>query len=392
MNINSRVATILRDPVTLGPVVPGEVVSGSGGYLELRSGGLSRKNEQEIEHFRRTFSPMDPVERLYMNRITALPKPLTTEETIVVDIGCGPYDCISAMPGTHVFVDDIMNLYVDEIGARLDGTPVCARTELMPFADDCVDLLYSVNMLDHVDDMPATIAEMHRVLSPDGRIYCQSYFNSHPLLDAEPGVFDRAFYDDYVLPLFEIEHVQTYAVGDPAISQSYNMDIIGMVLKKRVGVEVETKPRDRYEDDSYRGPQSNISVALGALGSGDLEVAKTNIDALASEPFYEAQHLMLTAQYAIASDDLGAANDLLKALRSHERVKKNPHAQLTVNRLQNLRITTANRKIRATNKALRDANKRLREEAPATAAPSFSTGIQTTLRRVVALVSRRGRS
>ena len=389
VNIPEAVGAILRDPVTLETVDAASVPSSSGKFLELRSGGLSRKNEREIEHFRRTFKPLPPFEKLYSRKISSLPAPETGPDTVVLDIGCGPYDCLSAMPGTHVFLDDIMNLYVDEIGAVLDGTPVCARTELMPFAADSIELLYSVNMLDHVDDMPATVAEMHRILAPGGRIYCQSYFNSHPLLDTEPGVFDRTFYDDYVLPLFEVDHVATYAVGDPAISRSYTMDIIGLVLKKRVGATVETKPRERYLDASYMGPQSHISVAVGALKEGDPDQARPHVEALANEPFYDLQHQLLRAHLAIVEGDPGAANSLLKDLGSWERVKKNPLARVAVAQLQTRRVSSQNVALRAQNKAIKSKNGDLTEQLAAAPKPASVVADLETLGRKVL---RRGRA
>ena len=165
----------------------------------------------------------------------------------------------------HIFVDDIMDSFADDLDAEFDGIKCCARTELLPFADNSIDLLYSINMLDHVDDMPQTLYEMRRVLKPTGKIYLQSYYNSHPLLETEPGVFDFAFLEDYVLKYFDAEYVKTFSVGDPAISISYTMDIISCVLEKNDTVIEAPKPRDRYESQSYFGPQSRIPMAINHL-------------------------------------------------------------------------------------------------------------------------------
>ena len=54
-------------------------------------------------------------------------------------------------------------------------TRVVGPAERMPFADGSFDLVTIVNSLHHVDDMAGTLAEMVRVLAPDGRIAVQDY-------------------------------------------------------------------------------------------------------------------------------------------------------------------------------------------------------------------------
>ena len=358
-DLDPRVVDILRDPVDLAPI-PDIGLRSPGGYLALRSGGLSRKNAMEIEHFRNSFRPAVPARKSYARRISALPHPTTTSETLVLDVGCGPYDSISALPGIHVFLDDIMDLYIDELGAGFDGICISARTELMPLRDDSIDVLYSINMIDHVDDMPAALAEMHRVLRPDGRLYCQSYFNSQPLLETEPGVFDRTFYDEYVTPNFEVEYVRTFATGDPSISDDYAMDVIALVLQKATATTFPRKPRDRFESASYRGPQSHISLAIGHLRSGDAEAALPHIDALDDEPFYSLHQQLLRAQHAIVGGDPDSAAAVLRELTELERVRKNPYARLAVNRLENQLVRANNARLLRRRNALQDRLDRLR--------------------------------
>jgi SAM-dependent methyltransferase len=360
----AAVRAILRHPVTLAPLTESELAGGAG-YLALRSGGLSIKNDRELDHFRKAFVPSAPADRLYARRIKAVPAPLTTDQTLVLDIGCGPYDCLSAMPGTHIFLDDLMNLYVEELGAEFAGTRVCARTELMPFADDSVDIIYSVNMIDHVDDMPETVKEMHRILKPAGAVHCQTYWNSHPLLPTEPGVFDRYFLDEFVCPYFEIEHLQTFAMGDPAISRSYTMDVAGFVLRKRPGTVRLVKPRSRYENPSFLGPQSHISAAIHDMDRDELDLAQVHVEALTDDIGYVLHHELLTARLAVQRGELGAANQLLKVARSNERVRGNPYARIAIAEIETRRLqaaVTAARE-RADRLAARIAAPRVRERA-----------------------------
>ena len=353
MNIQETIRAILRDPVTLQAIDPADY--SEDGFLALRAGGISRKNEEEIAHFRRSFNPnLTPEEKSYARKISTLPKPETSPESVILDIGCGPYDCISAIPGVHIFLDDIMDLYVGEIGAKLNGARICARTELMPLADESIDLLYSVNMIDHVDDMPATLAEMHRVMKPGGRVLMQTYFNSHPLLDTEPGVFDGHFATHYVAPLFDVLMFDSYAVGDPAISTSYTMDIAALSLTKRTDVPSPVVDRHRYEDPSYLGPQSRISVALGHLKNGDVEAATPHIEALLDHPNYAVQHQLLAAFSDIEQRSFATASRTLQGLLGEDRVRRNSFARIAVQELHLRRMNVANQILRARLAAAQD--------------------------------------
>ncbi len=58
-------------------------------------------------------------------------------------------------------------------------------TEL-PFADDSLDLVISQEALEHIEEPFHTIAEVHRVLRPGGRFYCQVPF----IIGFHPGPSD----------------------------------------------------------------------------------------------------------------------------------------------------------------------------------------------------------
>jgi ubiquinone/menaquinone biosynthesis C-methylase UbiE len=47
---------------------------------------------------------------------------------------------------------------------------VAAGAEAMPFEDDTFDVVTSLNSLDHVDDLAATVEEIKRVLRPGGHL------------------------------------------------------------------------------------------------------------------------------------------------------------------------------------------------------------------------------
>lgn len=331
---NHTISLLLCDPVTLvskaGVVEP---------YLFARVGAISNKNLKEAEHFLKAYKPKQPSDMSYATRINVLPKPDTSDESLILDVGCGPNDYISAIPGRHIFLDDIMDVYVDKLAAAHDGLRVCARTELMPLASSSIDIIYSINMIDHVDDMPETIAEIHRVLKPGGKVYLQTYFNSHPLLETEPGVFDRYFLDHYIRPLFDFERVRTYAIGDPAISSSYTMDVLAAVLVAKVSPLPIRKSRNRYVSEDYIGPQSLISNAIREFSAG--RDASHLLGPLEFESCYDIHRDLLLAWGNIVRGEFGSANSSLKKLLTVERIRKNPYARIALLTLENRRISAA---------------------------------------------------
>jgi NADH dehydrogenase [ubiquinone] 1 alpha subcomplex assembly factor 5 len=52
--------------------------------------------------------------------------------------------------------------------SRLEGARICADEELLPFAENSVDAVLSILSLQWVNDLPGTLAQIHRMLKPDG--------------------------------------------------------------------------------------------------------------------------------------------------------------------------------------------------------------------------------
>jgi SAM-dependent methyltransferase len=53
---------------------------------------------------------------------------------------------------------------------KREGVDVVASAEDMPFENDSYDIIYSNAVLEHIQDVPRAIAEMHRVLRPGGAL------------------------------------------------------------------------------------------------------------------------------------------------------------------------------------------------------------------------------
>lgn len=97
------------------------------------------------------------------------------EPSIVVDIACGQgrYSPVikEAFPACQIVGIDISPV---ALGLAMKRSPenhfIAAACEALPLADDAVDMIFSIETLEHVLDVRATIREWGRVLKPGGRI------------------------------------------------------------------------------------------------------------------------------------------------------------------------------------------------------------------------------
>lgn len=97
------------------------------------------------------------------------------EPTIVVDIACGQgrYGPVikEAFPTCQIIGIDISTIALElAVKRSLENHFIAAACESLPLADDAVDMIFSIETLEHVLDVRATIQEWGRVLKPGGRI------------------------------------------------------------------------------------------------------------------------------------------------------------------------------------------------------------------------------
>jgi SAM-dependent methyltransferase len=91
----------------------------------------------------------------------------------VLDIGCGPCGSLewATEARERVGLDPLADAYKKLVeDDRQQMTYRAATSENIPYPDGHFDVVSTLNSLDHVDDIDATIAEMKRVCAPKGRI------------------------------------------------------------------------------------------------------------------------------------------------------------------------------------------------------------------------------
>ena len=99
----------------------------------------------------------------------ALVPPAGRAGAVLVDAGCG-----GGLLAPHVQRRGYRHVGVDLRRAGLEQsagrgvTPVAGDVSALPLADGCADVVVAGEILEHVTDLPATVAELARVLRPGG--------------------------------------------------------------------------------------------------------------------------------------------------------------------------------------------------------------------------------
>jgi SAM-dependent methyltransferase len=131
----------------------------------------------------------------YEEQILPLAAELLAGADRVLDVGCG-----EGQLARRLAVDGSFVAGVDASGTQLQaavhigGGPQYARAMVgrLPFADASFDAVVVCLVLEHVDDLDGAVAELTRVLRPDGRL---ALFLNHPLLQTP----ESGWIDDHIL-------------------------------------------------------------------------------------------------------------------------------------------------------------------------------------------------
>ena len=134
---------------------------------------------------------------------------------IVADFGCGPRGSLvwAQTAALRIGIDVLADRYMDEFKDDLasHGMVYLKSTEKsIPLPSDFVDVMFTLNALDHVDDFPAMCREIIRVLKPGGWLIA-SFNLEEPETVTEP---QRLNPDSIKTHLLDVLDIQSYKIGE----------------------------------------------------------------------------------------------------------------------------------------------------------------------------------
>jgi ubiquinone/menaquinone biosynthesis C-methylase UbiE len=132
----------------------------------------------------------------------------------LLDIGCGPCGSLEWAQTAHerIGLDPLADEYRKLAEDTQSMTYCNAPSEAIPFPDGHFDSVSTLNSLDHVDDVDATVAEIKRVTAADGRILLIVEIGHVPT-PTEPHHLDESIVEKFA-PEFKAVSLRTFGVRE----------------------------------------------------------------------------------------------------------------------------------------------------------------------------------
>ena len=128
---------------------------------------------------------------------------------VIADFGCGPRGSLQwiDVPCIKLGIDVLVDVYMKEFGSCLikhDMIYVKCGESYIPIGDEKVDCLFTINSLDHVDDLENMCNEIVRILKKGGTLI-GSFNLNEPATYCEPQSLNYEKLERYLLKYFDIE-------------------------------------------------------------------------------------------------------------------------------------------------------------------------------------------
>jgi SAM-dependent methyltransferase len=177
-------------------------------------------------------------------------------DDLVMDLGCATGGMMASMGDVARFVGVDVNPFAARLAHQRSNRPVVlAEAGALPFADGSFDGVTALDVLEHIEDDSAAVAELRRVLRPGGLLLAM--VPCHPLLFSE---HDRALQHvrRYTRPRF-LELLQEGGFRPERVTW-VNSILFPVAAAVRLASRLD--PRDR--SDRHK---SNAALSLGLMNN-----------------------------------------------------------------------------------------------------------------------------
>ena len=168
----------------------------------------------------------------------------------VLEVGCGTGNHLIALQretGCRAQGLDRSTAMLDHARARADKGAVLLRqgaAERLDLGDRSLDLIYSVDVIHHLDDRAAFFAEAYRCLRPGGRI--ATFTHSHEMIARGGGILRRYFPETVAADLARYPAIESLR---QAMAQSGFEDLVERVVAHAMTL-TDSQP---YADKAFSG-------------------------------------------------------------------------------------------------------------------------------------------
>ncbi len=130
------------------------------------------------------------------------------ENRIIADFGCGPRGSLAwtTKPKVKIGIDVLANAYMRHFGECMTkhGMIYLNSDEYkVPLPDDYLDVISTINSLDHVDVLDNMVNEICRILKPGG-LFLGSFNLNEPVTQCEPQTLTEELLYDKLLYKFNV--------------------------------------------------------------------------------------------------------------------------------------------------------------------------------------------
>jgi SAM-dependent methyltransferase len=159
----------------------------------------------------------------FMLNMAGEPDAAFLEGKIVADFGCGPRGSLAWASGAamRIGIDVLADRYADTFTDLVltHGMVYLKSTErVIPLPSDFVDVMFTLNAIDHVDDFALMCQEVLRVIKPGG-LFVGSFNLEEPPAATEPQQLNERLIQRHLLDLLDVE---TYRItGKPESGEVY---------------------------------------------------------------------------------------------------------------------------------------------------------------------------
>jgi SAM-dependent methyltransferase len=157
---------------------------------------------------------------------------------IVADFGCGPRGSLvwASSALLRIGIDVLADRYADEFTDNIvsHGMIYLKSTEnMIPLPSDFVDVMFTLNAMDHVDNFPVMCKEIIRVLKPGGE-FIGSFNLEEPRSACEPQQLNERIIKENLLNYLE---VQSYRITKKGPKENLYAPFFDGVLSYELGQE-----------------------------------------------------------------------------------------------------------------------------------------------------------